>query len=125
MTASRTAREKKAAAEAGPLARVKIDLGAHDTFVYKVSCTTCVVRGTRSWSAYRPGGDNGYIAAMDRWVLHLHEKHPGAEAPCLAYLSAAQQRVHERREAQEAQAPAERPAALNQGSTGDAPDRRG
>ena len=38
------------------------------------------------------------MAAMDRWIFHLIEKHPGAEAPCLAYLESAQQRLHERRE---------------------------
>jgi hypothetical protein len=97
MVASRSAREKKAAAEAGPLARVKIDLGAHKQFVYKISCSECVVKGHRSWSAYRPGGDNGYMAAMDRWIFHLNEKHPGADAPCMAFLPAAQQRLHERR----------------------------
>ncbi len=100
MTASRTAREKKAAAEAGPLATVKIDLGADKEFVYKIACTECVAKGHRSWSAYRPGEDNGFMAAMDRWIFHLHEKHPGSEAPCLAFLPAAQQRLHERREAQ-------------------------
>ena len=97
MTASRAARERKAAAEAGPLARVKIDLDAQKQFVYKISCTECVAKGDRSWSAYRPGGDNGFMAAMDRWIFHLHEKHPGADAPCLAYLADAQQRLHERR----------------------------
>jgi len=98
MTASRSAREKRAAAQAGPLARVKIDLDARNDFVYKISCSVCVVKGHLNWSAYRPGGDNGFMAAMDRWVFHLNEKHPGADAPCLAYLSAAQQRLHERRE---------------------------
>ena len=102
MTASRSAREKKAAAEAGPLARVKIDLDAHKQFVYKISCSSCVVRADVGWSAYRPGGDNGFMAAMDRWVFHLNEKHPGTDAPCLAFLSAAQQRLHERREQREA-----------------------
>ena len=97
MTASRAARERKAASEAGPLARVKIDLDAQKQFVYKISCTECVAKGDRSWSAYRPGGDNGFMAAMDRWVFHLHEKHPGADAPCLAYLADAQRRLHERR----------------------------
>ena len=97
MTASRAARERKAASEAGPLARVKIDLDAQKQFVYKISCTECVAKGDRSWSAYRPGGDNGFMAAMDRWIFHLHEKHPGADAPCLAYLADAQQRLHERR----------------------------
>jgi hypothetical protein len=103
MTASRSAREKKAAAEAGPLARVKIDLDADQQFAYKISCTTCTARGRLSWSAYRPGGDNSFLAAMDRWTFHLTEKHPGAEAPCLAFLPAAQQRLHERREAQAAE----------------------
>ena len=102
MTASRSARERKAASEAGPLARVTIDLDGNQQFVYKISCSACVVRGHLSWSAYRPGGDNGFMAAMDRWVFHLNEKHPGADAPCLAFLSAAQQRLHQRREQQEA-----------------------
>lgn len=102
MTASRSARERRAASEVGPLGRVKIDLGADKQFVYKISCTECVVRGGRNWSAYRPGGDNGFMAAMDRWIFHLSEKHPDAEAPCLAFLPAAQQRLHQRREKQEA-----------------------
>ena len=97
MTASRSAREKKAASEAGPLARVKIDVDGDTQFVYKISCSVCVVRGHLSWSAYRPGGDNGFMAAMDRWIFHLEEKHPGEHAPCLAFLSAAQSRLHERR----------------------------
>lgn len=97
MTASRSARERKAAAEAGPLARVKIDVGADQQFVYKISCSECLAKGHRSWSTYRPGNDNGFLAAMDRWVFHLTEKHRGADAPCLAYLPAAQQRLHERR----------------------------
>lgn len=97
MTASRAARERKAAAEAGPLARVRIDLDAHRQFVYKISCSECVVRNDVSWATYRPGGDNGFMAAMDRWTFHLTEKHPDADAPCLAYLAAAQQRLHERR----------------------------
>jgi hypothetical protein len=101
MTASRSARERKAAAEAGPLAKVKIDLDAEERFVYKISCSECVVRGDRHWSAYRPGGDNGFMAAMDRWIFHLHEKHPGEDAPCMAFLPAAQQRLHERRDKQQ------------------------
>ena len=56
MTASRSARERKAAAEAGPLASVRIDLDADQQFVYKIGCTACVVRGGGHWSAYRPGG---------------------------------------------------------------------
>lgn len=102
MTASRSARERKAASEAGPLARVTIDLDGRNQFVYKISCSACVVRGQLNWSAYRPGGDNGFMAAMDRWVFHLNEKHPDADAPCMAFLSAAQQRLHQRRETQEA-----------------------
>ena len=102
MTASRSARERKAASEAGPLAKVKIDLDADKRFVYKISCSECVVTGSRKWSAYRPGGDNEFMAAMDRWIFHLNEKHPGADAPCMAFLSAAQQRLHQRREEQEA-----------------------
>ncbi|HSV37632.1 MAG TPA: hypothetical protein VLI04_02630 [Nocardioidaceae bacterium] len=102
MTASRSARERKAASEAGPLAKVKIDMDVDKQFVYKISCSACVVRGDRNWSAYRPGGDNGFMAAMDRWIFHLTEKHPGAEAPCLAFLSAAQQRLHEQREMRDA-----------------------
>jgi hypothetical protein len=101
MTASRSARERKAASDAGALATVKIDLDADKQFVYKISCSECVVRGGRNWSAYRPGADNGYMAAMDRWIFHLKEKHPGSDAPCMAFLSAAQQRLHQRREKQE------------------------
>ncbi len=98
MTASRSARERKAAVQAGPLARVRIDLGADEQFVYKISCSECVVRGDRSWSAYRSGGDNGFMAAMDRWIFHLGERHPGEDAPCLAFLPAAQQRLQQERE---------------------------
>jgi hypothetical protein len=101
MTASRSARERKAASEAGPLARVKIGVDDHSQFVYKISCSECVARGHLHWSAYRPGGDNGFLAAMDRWVFHLNEKHPGSDAPCMAFLSAAQQRLHQRREQHE------------------------
>jgi hypothetical protein len=106
MTASRSARERKAAMEAGPLAKVKIDVDADERFVYKISCSECVVRGSSNWSAYRPGGDNGFMAAMDRWIFHLHEKHPDADAQCLAFLSAAQQRLHQRREQQEVESTA-------------------
>jgi hypothetical protein len=98
MVASRSARERKAAADAGSLARVRIDLGADDRFVYKISCSSCVAKGDRSWSTYRPGGDNAYMAAMDRWIFHLDAKHPDAEAPCLTFLPEAQGRLHERRE---------------------------
>ena len=103
MVASRSARERKAAVEAGPLAQVRIDVGADDQFVYKVSCTECTIPGNkagrpdRAWSVYRPGQDNGYMAAMDRWIFHLKEKHADAEAPCLAYREAAEQRLHQAR----------------------------
>lgn len=98
MVASRSARERKAAADAGPLAKVKIDLGADKQFVYKIGCATCVTKGSSRWSTYRAGADNSYIAAIDRWIFHLDEKHPGAEAPCLTYLPEAQGRLHARRE---------------------------
>ena len=103
MTASRSARERKAASQAGPLAKVRIDLDADGEFVYKIGCSECVVRGNRNWSAYRLGGDNGFMTAMDRWIFHLHERHPSAAAPCMAFLSAAQQRLHERRQQQGAE----------------------
>ncbi|CAI9414855.1 hypothetical protein [Nocardioides sp. T2.26MG-1] len=99
MTATRSARERKAASEAGALSAVKIDLDGDQRFLYKIGCTSCVVRDGRAWSTYRPGEDNGYLAAMDRWTFHLTEKHPGETAPCLAYLPAAQQRLQERRDA--------------------------
>jgi hypothetical protein len=38
------------------------------------------------------------MAAMDRWIFHLTEKHPETDAPCLVFLPAAQQRLQERRE---------------------------
>lgn len=98
MVASRSARERKAAAQAGPLARVKIDLDGEQQFLYRISCSTCVARGHRAWSTHRSGGDNGFMAAMDRWIFHLVEKHPDEDAPCLAFLAEAQQRLHERRE---------------------------
>jgi hypothetical protein len=97
MVASRSARERKAAAEAGALAHVRIDVGEDDQFVYKIRCRECTVRDGVSWSAWRRGEDNGYMAAMDRWIFHLVEKHAGTEAPCLAYVDAAQQRLQESR----------------------------
>lgn len=101
MVASRSARERKAAAQAGPLARVRIEVGAQEQFVYKINCTECTAKGHRPWSAYRPGADNGFMAAMDRWVFHLREKHPSSDAPCLEFLAAAEQRLHERRTQQD------------------------
>ena len=106
MTASRSARQRKAAAEAGPLATVRIDVDGQQQLVYKIGCSVCTVKDRAAWSAYRPGADNGFMAAMDRWIFHLTEKHPGAEAPCLAFLPAARQRLHERREQLAADPPA-------------------
>lgn len=99
MVASRSARERKAAGQAGPRARVKIDLDGNEQFLYRISCTTCTARGHRPWSTHRAGADNGFMAAMDRWTFHLVEKHPGEDAPCLAFLADAQLRLQERREA--------------------------
>ena len=100
MVASRSARERKAAAEGGPLARVKIDVDETKQFVYKISCAECTAKAHRKWSTYRSGGDNGYLAGMDRWIFHLTEKHPGTDAPCMAYRPEAEQRLHERRQRQ-------------------------
>ena len=97
MVASRAARERKAAVEAGALGRVRIETAADGQFVYKIHCRECQGHTGRPWSAYRKGEDNGYLAAMDRWTFHLTEKHPGSDAPCLAYLPAAQERLQERR----------------------------
>ena len=101
MVASRSARERKAAAQAGSLAQVKIDLDGEQQFLYRISCTTCTARGHRAWSTHRAGADNGFMAAMDRWILHLTSRHPDAEAPCLAYLPEARARLHERRDARD------------------------
>jgi hypothetical protein len=103
MVASRSARERKAAAQAGPLARVRIEVGAQEQFLYKITCSECTGRNDRPWSVYRPGEDNGFMAAMDRWIFHLTERHPGAEAPCLEFLGEAQQRLQERRDRQSGQ----------------------
>lgn len=96
MVATRSARARKASAEAGALASVRIDLAADQSFVYRLECTTCR-SGERAWSTHRRGEDNGYLAAMDRWSFHLVERHPWEEAPCLVHLPAAQQRLEERR----------------------------
>ena len=103
MPATRSARQRKANAEAGALADVRIDVSPDDSFAYTISCTECEVSrpgtGTRAWSTRRPGEDNGYMAAMDRWILHLTSKHPEAEAPCLNYVSEAHARLQLRRDA--------------------------
>jgi hypothetical protein len=99
MTASISARTRKASDSAGRLAEVTVQTKA-DTFLYKIRCRECVVRDDRKvqWSSYRSGEDNGFIAAIDRWVLHLVAKHPDEEAPCLEFLDEAKQRAVERRE---------------------------
>lgn len=99
MVASRTAREKKAAEQAGPLANVKIELGEKKEFLYRISCRECMTGRKSPWSTHRAGEDNGFMAAMDRWTFHMHEQHQGEDAPCLEFLGEAQQRLHERREA--------------------------
>ena len=99
MVASRSARERKAGVEAGELARATIALDDAQRFVYTIRCRTCTAKGDHAWSTYRAGEDNGYLAAMDRWTFHLVERHPGTEAPCLAYLPEAQARLQERRDA--------------------------
>ena len=101
MVASRSARERKAAAQAGSLARVKIDVDREEQFSYRISCSTCTARGHRAWSTHRAGADNGFMAAMDRWIFHLVEKHPGEDAPCLAFRAEAEQRLQERRDAEQ------------------------
>lgn len=101
MTASISARTRKASESAGPLAEVAVQTKA-DAFVYKFKCRECIVRdeGQVHWSSYRKGEDNSFIAGVDRWVLHLASKHPEqsrAEAPCLEWLDDARQRAVERR----------------------------
>lgn len=102
MAASRSARQRKAAAEAGELAQVRIDLAPDESFAYVISCVECTIprpgTGERSWSTRRPKQDNGYMAAMDRWIFHLREKHPQAEAPALRFEAEAQERMQARRE---------------------------
>ena len=84
---------------------VRIDVNPDDSFAYTISCTRCEVprpgTGTRAWSTRRSGEDNGYMAAMDRWILHLTSKHRDAEAPCLTYLPEARARLQERRDARD------------------------
>ncbi|MFC6152087.1 hypothetical protein [Nocardioides yefusunii] len=106
MPASRSARQRKAGVEAGPLAVARIDLADDDSFVYKFTCTECEVprpgTGTRAWGTYRRGEDNGYMASMDRWILHLESKHADLtadDAPCLRYLAEAHERLDAQRSA--------------------------
>jgi hypothetical protein len=96
MTASRAARERRAAKQAGELAKVTIDLGPASEFVYKIRCTRCEGRPAVPWSTYRSGQDNDFMGAMDRWTIHLSSKHPDAQAECLEFLDQALARIQER-----------------------------
>lgn len=99
MPASRSARERKATAQAGPLSIVKIDQAAPgEEFVYRISCRQCTHQGSSAWWTFRPREDNGFMASMDRWIFHLVEQHPGEDAPCLAFRGEAEQRLQERRD---------------------------
>jgi hypothetical protein len=98
VTASRAARERRAAAQAGELATVKIELAADDSFLYKIKCVQCEGRPGVRWRTYRSGEDNGFLGAMDRWTIHLAQKHPDARADCLEFLDQALARLEERRE---------------------------
>ena len=42
-------------------------------------------QGRLNWSDYRAGDDNGFIAAVHRWVFHVNEQHPGTDAPRIAF----------------------------------------
>lgn len=96
MTASRAARERRAAAQAGELATVNVEVGTNGALVYKVRCTLCEGRPGVPWATYRSGEENDFMAAMDRWTIHLSTKHPEATADCLEYLDQAKARLQER-----------------------------
>lgn len=96
MTASRAARERRAAAQAGDLAKVTVEVGQDDALVYKIRCTVCEGRPGVAWGTYRAGEENDFMGAMDRWSIHLSRRHPDAEAECLAFLDQALARVQER-----------------------------
>lgn len=96
MTASRAARERRAAAQAGDLAKVTVEVGQDDALIYKIRCRECEGRPGVAWSTYRAGEDNDFLCAMDRWSLHLSRKHPSAEAACLEFLDQATARLQER-----------------------------
>jgi hypothetical protein len=96
MTASRAARERRAASQAGELATVTVEVATATTFTYKIRCVECEGRPGVRWSTYRAGGDNGFLGAMDRWTLHLARKHPDARAECLEFLDQAVARMQER-----------------------------
>lgn len=96
MTASRSARQRRAAKQAGDLAQVTVELGQDDALVYKIRCVQCEGRPGVQWGTYRAGTENDFLGAMDRWTLHLSGKHPDAEAECLEFLDQALARVQER-----------------------------
>ncbi len=96
MTASRAARERRAAKQAGELALVTVEVSADDALVYKIRCTVCEGRPGVRWGTYRPGDDNDFMGAMDRWSMHLSTKHPDAQAECLEFLDQAIARQQER-----------------------------
>jgi hypothetical protein len=96
VTASRAARERRAAAQAGELATVNIELAADDALIYKIRCVRCEGRPGVRWGTYRAGDDNSFIGALDRWTLHLSGKHPEARADCLEFLDQAIARLQER-----------------------------
>ena len=96
MTASRAARERRAAAQAGELATVKIEIAADDSFLYKIRCVQCEGRPGVRWGTYRSGDDNSFMGAMDRWTIHLSQKHPDALAECLQFLDQAVARLKKR-----------------------------
>lgn len=96
MTASRAARERRAAAQAGDLAKVTVEVGTDNALVYKIRCVDCEGRPGVRWSTYRSGEDNDFMGAMDRWSIHLSTKHPDAQAECLEFLDQAIARLQER-----------------------------
>ena len=96
MTASRAARERRAAAQAGDLAKVTVEVDKANALVYKIRCVKCEGKPGVPWGTYRAGQENDFMAAMDRWSIHLSTKHPDAEAECLEFLDQALARLQER-----------------------------
>lgn len=96
MTASRAARERRAANQAGELATVTVEVGPDDRLVYKIRCVECEGRPGVRWGTYRSGEDNDFMGAMDRWSIHLSTKHPDSQAECLEFLDQALARLQER-----------------------------
>lgn len=96
MTASRAARERRAANQAGDLAKVTVEVGKGGALVYKIRCVECEGRPGVAWGTYRSGRENDFMGAMDRWTIHLARKHPGAQAGCLEFLDQAVARLQQR-----------------------------